>query len=248
MPDAREWWNTNPCEAWHSECLPGSYYWSDDVTRWRYRVQPHISNFAGFERWKGRRILDIGCGVGTDAIEFAKSGAEVVAIDFSQESIRLARTRLFTKDLRVEFSVVGNAEDFLPEEKFDLIWAFGSLHHMQHPEKCLALIRQRLAPGGTLKLMVYATWSLKFLTGTRPEAAPGCPHVRTYTATGIRHLVESVGLVVHKIEKAHVFPYGIKAYQQHRLTRKWPYSWMSDTSLERLGRVAGHHLLVTAGL
>ena len=59
----------------------------------KYFVEPHIPAFAQFERWKGKKVLEVGCGIGTDAINFARAGARVTAVDLSDESLKLAKQR-----------------------------------------------------------------------------------------------------------------------------------------------------------
>src|ERR1700739_509502 len=80
-----------------------------------------------------------------------------------------------------------NAEEFLPDGPFDLIWSFGVLHHTPHPEKVLRLAHERLKLDGDLRIMLYAKYSWKNLfTGQQPEAQAGCPLVRWYSMQGAK--------------------------------------------------------------
>ena len=69
----------------------GEYF--EEVEKRKYFVEPHIPSFAEFPRWDRKRVLELGCGVGTDTINFARAGAEVTAVELSSESLALATKR-----------------------------------------------------------------------------------------------------------------------------------------------------------
>src|ERR1700733_6559259 len=87
----REFWNGRPCNIRHSPKPVGTREYSDEVEARKYRVEPHIVGFADFPHWKGKRVLEIGCGIGTATIGFLREGATVTAVDLSNESLNLAR-------------------------------------------------------------------------------------------------------------------------------------------------------------
>lgn len=235
-----------PCESRHGTAAIGSLEWSRQVTEHRYRVQPHIPKFAQFERWKNKWVLEIGCGIGTDALRFAQAGAIVDGVDASERSIDLARQRVGLRGNPIFF--FHDAEKYLPQglTGYDLIYSFGALHHTPHPKKVLRLAFDRLKPNGELRVMLYAKWSIKFLLGQQPEAQAGCPLVRTYTAESARKLIEDAGFKVESIEKTHIFPWRIDDYVQHRFVKLWIYRIMPQSIFMWLERKLGHHLLLVA--
>src|SRR5271154_5680816 len=192
--EIKTYWDRRPCNIAHSLAPVGSEAWSREVTERKYFVEPHIPQFAQFWRWCGKSVLEIGCGIGTDTLEFVRSGARVNAIDLSRESINLARRRCFDHDrIRAQFFEM-DAEENLPHfrgngEGYDLVYSFGVLHHTPHPERVLARAHAKLAPGGELRIMVYAKRSLKNFLSEQPEAQAGCPLVRRYSRREIRALL-----------------------------------------------------------
>ena len=81
----RDWWNAGPCGSQVSQAEVGSLAFFEDVERHRYAQEPHIPEVVRFERWKGKRVLEVGCGLGTDLLQFARAGAEVTGIEGSGE-------------------------------------------------------------------------------------------------------------------------------------------------------------------
>src|SRR6202162_5682512 len=155
-----EYWNARPCNIRHSTKPIGTKEYSDEVEARKYFVEPHIPGFAEFERWRGKRVLENGCGIGTDTINFARSGANVTAVDLTEKSLEVARRRadVFGVAEHVRFVRV-NAErlsEGVPVEPYDLVYSFGVIHHTPHPEQVLQEIRRYVAPESTVRLMLYS--------------------------------------------------------------------------------------------
>jgi SAM-dependent methyltransferase len=141
----RDYWNARPCNIRHSTAPVGTPQYFDEVEARKYFVEPHIPAFADFPRWRGQRVLEIGCGIGTDTINFARNGAQVTTVDVSEQSLALARKRaeIFGLNNKIRFCH-GDAERlsaFVPVEPYDLIYSFGVIHHTPHPEAVLTSVQ-----------------------------------------------------------------------------------------------------------
>src|SRR5579872_5770839 len=133
IEQVRNYWDRRPCNIRHSTKPVGTREYFDEVEARKYFVEPHIPEFAEFERWAGKRVLEIGCGIGTDTMSFARNGAYVTAVDLSEKSLELARQRaaVYGVQERVQF-FLGNSEElskFVPPQPYDLIYSFGLIHH-----------------------------------------------------------------------------------------------------------------------
>jgi 2-polyprenyl-3-methyl-5-hydroxy-6-metoxy-1,4-benzoquinol methylase len=263
----RDYWNARPCNIRHSPALLGTKEYFDEVEARKYFVEYHIPAFAEFQRWHGKRVLDIGCGIGTDTINFARAGAQVTAVDLSDKSIDLARKRaaVFGSEDEIQFRL-GNVEQlssFVPVEPYDLIYSFGVIHHTPHPDLVLDQLRQFTQPGTTVKIMVYHRrsykvawilvtegkgkfWKLAELVAKNSEAQTGCPVTYTYTRKEGRALLERHGFRVQKVEVDHIFPYRIPDYVQYRYVKEWYLRWMPTAAFRAMERRLGWHLLLTA--
>lgn len=263
IEEIRKYWEKSPCNIRHSAAPVGSLLWSQQVTQRKYFVEPHIPGLAQFERWRGKDVLEIGCGIGTDTIEFVRAGAFVTVIDLSQESLNLVGQRIMAefpggkpspwgqpRPTKGAMLFPGNAEEWLPpwnpKYQFDLIYSFGVIHHTPHPERVLANAWKRLKPDGELRIMLYAKWSLKYLLHEQPEAQAGCPIVRYYSERQVRKLLDKCGFQAISVRKTHIFPWRIKDYVEYRYVKSWPYRVMPAWFFAWLERRLGHHLLIVA--
>jgi 2-polyprenyl-3-methyl-5-hydroxy-6-metoxy-1,4-benzoquinol methylase len=267
ITDVQQYWDARPCNIRHSTKPVGSKEYFDEVEARKYLVEPHIPAFAEFDRWRGKRVLEVGCGIGTDSINFARAGAELTAVELSSESLRIAEQRADVMGVadRIKF-VQANAEELtatLTDEPYDLVYSFGVIHHTPRPERALAEMRALTAPGGTLKLMIYHRrswkvfwivagqghgrfWATDELVAEHSEAQTGCPVTFSYTRREARELVEHNGFRVQDLGVDHVFPYRIRDYVQYRYVKEPYFRWMPQPLFRAFERRFGWHLLVTA--
>jgi 2-polyprenyl-3-methyl-5-hydroxy-6-metoxy-1,4-benzoquinol methylase len=266
IEDVQRYWDNRPCNVRHSSLPVGTREYFDEVEARKYFVEPHIPAFAEFDRWKAKRVLEVGCGIGTDTINFARAGAEVVACDLSPESIKIARQRaeVFGLSDRITF-VNTNAETMedVPSGPFDLVYSFGVIHHTPNPQRVLQSARERVDAGASLKLMVYNRhswkvagivfghgkgqfWRADELIAKQSEAQTGCPVTFTYTRRSVVDLVEPAGFRLGKVGIDHIFPYRVKDYVQYRYKRRPVFRVMPASMMRTLETSVGWHLMVDA--
>ena len=267
IADVQRFWDSRPCNIRHSAKPVGSPEYFDEVEARKYFVEPHIPGFADFERWRGKRVLEVGCGIGTDSINFARAGARLTAVDLSGESLRIASQRAEVMGVADSIDFVqANAEELtsaLTDEPYDLVYSFGAVHHTPRPARALAEMRALTVPGGTLKLMVYHRhswkvfwivaaqgrgrfWKIDQLVALYSEAQTGCPVTFSYTRPEARELVERTGFRVRDVRVDHVFPYQTREYLEYRFVKEPYFRWLPDSLFRALERRFGWHLLVTA--
>jgi ubiquinone/menaquinone biosynthesis C-methylase UbiE len=118
---------------------------------------------ASFEAFRGKKVVEIGCGVGTDGIEFARSGANYVGVDLTPNSVELTRERFKVFGIPGRFEVA-NAEEGLPfaDASVDHVYSFGVIHHSPAPDRIVREINRILRKGGTFTVMLYNRSSINY--------------------------------------------------------------------------------------
>ena len=149
--DVQSFWNAEPCGSRYL----GAREDFEAHARARYELEPYIREFARFQESSGKRVLEIGVGMGADYLEWLTAGALATGVDLSSASVERARRRCelagYTPDLRV-----ADAEHLpFPDSAFDIVYSYGVMHHSPDTAQCIREARRVLKPGGTLRLMIY---------------------------------------------------------------------------------------------
>lgn len=161
LQQVKEFWEQQSCGTQHaqSEKFTKSYY--DEVERKRYELEPFIRDFAQFGSWAGKDVLEVGMGAGTDFTQFVRAGANGYGIDLTAESLRHVKRRLAYEGLAAKELKQANAERLpYPDNRFDLVYSWGVIHHSENTFAALREIYRVTKPGGALKIMVYNRNSL----------------------------------------------------------------------------------------
>lgn len=212
---AREQWGNDPAGAVYGRQHEfGSREFFDEVERHRYQEYASwMPEVMGFDQFAGKRLLEVGCGMGTDLLQFARGGANVTGIDLTPRSIEISRHHLSLYNQSGDFA---NADcERLPfaDESFDVVYSNGVLHHTPDTAGAVREIHRVLRPRGLARVMLYhrgswAFWSqvvlrygilrAEFLHGHSPQdimskyvefnAGGGRPLVKAYSRREARKL------------------------------------------------------------
>ena len=126
---------------------------------YRYEKLNYLSMLVNFPSYRGKKILEIGCGAGVDLVRFARAGAEVIGIDLSSTSIELARKNIEQNGLTADLYVMNGESMQFPDHSFDVVYAHGVLQYTADAKQMIAEIYRVLKPGGEAIVMVYNRYS-----------------------------------------------------------------------------------------
>lgn len=151
----RAFWQANPCGTKFADAEPGSRRFYELVAEHRYEKEWHIPAAADFAGAHGLRVLEIGCGLGTDGAQFAQVGADYTGVDLTEAAIELARKRFELFNLRGEFRTADAEHLDFANESFDLVYSHGVLHHTPDTARAIREVHRVLRPGGRAVVMLY---------------------------------------------------------------------------------------------
>jgi SAM-dependent methyltransferase len=191
----RVYWEAEPCgtsPGLVDGAAPLTREWFDGVEEHRYRVEPFIHSIAQFTRHRGKRVLEVGVGAGTDHLQWARAGAECYGVDLTDAAIETTRQRLDAYGLSSNLRRIDAESLPFEDGSFDLVYSWGVIHHSERPERIVEEIRRVLKPGGRFIGMMYGRHSMVALrVWARFGLARGRPWMSL--ADGLWNHVESIG-------------------------------------------------------
>jgi SAM-dependent methyltransferase len=258
---AREQWGQDPCGAEYvREHELGTREFFDNVEKHRYQeYAPWMPRVMGFDKFRGARLLEIGCGMGTDLLQFARGGASCVGVDLTPRSVEITRHRFALYGAPGRFALADGEQLPFASESFDVVYSNGVLHHTPDTAGAIREVHRVLTPGGTAKVMLYHRHSLNywfeiilrrgvvggdFLRGRSAEEImsrviefsdhDARPLVKVYSRKEARALFSQFSEVEVEVE------------QLTREELRFLSPLVSETRLEKLGRQIGWNVIVTA--
>jgi SAM-dependent methyltransferase len=226
--ETRRQWNANPCGGWGDHLAglePGSREYFDAIRRSRYEdTDSWMPRIIDFGCARGKRLLEIGHGVGTDLLTFAEHGCEASGIDITEEHHRLAQRNFDVHGQRAVLKLCDASDIDFPSGAFDVVYSHGVLHHTPDTVRCVSEAYRVLAPGGLFILSLYhrtsafllfdillnrgilrgGLWRLGYrgLMSTIECGADGVglkPLVKTYGRRQLRHILGDFSHVSFKV-------------------------------------------------
>ena len=161
--DVRRYWNAEACGT--ARCIVDereelSREWFECIEDHRYSLEPFIHAVAQFTRHRGKTILEVGVGAGTDHLQWARAGAVCYGVDLTDRAIETTKAHLALYDCHSVLQRVDAEELPFPDDYFDVVYSWGVIHHSVHPDRIIREIRRVLKPKGTFIGMMYARRSL----------------------------------------------------------------------------------------
>jgi SAM-dependent methyltransferase len=154
---AREQWSEDPCGALYGrEQEFGTREFFDAVERHRYtEYAPWMPSLMGFNDFAGARLLEVGCGMGTDLLQFARGGAKVTGVDLTPRSMEISRQHLAVYGERGDFAISDGENLPFADESFELVYSNGVLHHTPDTAGAVREVHRVLRAGGQARVMLY---------------------------------------------------------------------------------------------
>lgn len=161
---AREQWEQDPCGAeYDREHELGTREFFDEVERYRYQeYAPWMPRLMEFERFRGARLLEVGCGMGSDLLQFARGGARCTGVDLTPRSVEITRHRFKLYGAEGDFMISDGEHLPFRSESFDVVYSNGVLHHTPDTAGSIREVHRVLRVGGVAKIMLYHRNSLNY--------------------------------------------------------------------------------------
>ena len=178
IDDVRTYWNQHIHDLEITRHPVGSRGFFEDLDQYHFEKLHHLLRLVPFDGYRGRRVLEVGCGAGTDLARFARGGADVTGADVAASAIDLARTNFEQQGLRGDLHVASGEQLPFPDDAFDLVYAHGVVQYTANPQRLIDECRRVLKPGGDAIVQVYnrISWlnalSRLMKVGLEHEGAP----------------------------------------------------------------------------
>lgn len=244
LAEVRHYWD-NHVHDWKIARSPaGTREFFEEIEAYRFEKLRYLAQIVDFAGYRGRQVLDVGCGVGNDLSRFARGGARCTGIDLAPHSIALARSNFRQRGLEGRFMVMNGEALELPDDSFDLVWCHTVLHFTPHPERMVREIHRVLKPGGEAIIMTVnrCSWLnvLQRLVKLEIDHLDS-PVFRQYTMAEFRALLEPFSRTRIVAER---FPVGTKVHGGLK-ARVFNAVFVGAFNAlpRRLTRPTGHHLM-----
>ena len=201
----RAFWQANPCGVKFADAPPGTRKFYELVEAHRYTKEWHIPIAADFQSARGLKVLEIGCGLGTDGAQFAEAGADYTGVDLTEAAVELARKRFETFGVPGKFQIADAEQLQFDDNSFDLVYSHGVLHHTPDTAKAIREVHRVLRPGGRAMVMLYHRDSYNYRINISMLRRAGAHLLRFESGVKLAHLltgepIESLREHAHRLK------------------------------------------------
>lgn len=148
-------WEHEPCESRAGIGETDRRRYFEKIDAYRYEKAPFIPDFAWFDTGRGKRVLEVGLGSGSDFVRWVRSGARTSGRDLTEASVQLVRERLALERLEADVAL-GDVERLeFDDDTFDIVYSYGVIHHTSDTPGTVRQLHRVLRPGGTARVMIY---------------------------------------------------------------------------------------------
>jgi SAM-dependent methyltransferase len=188
----RDYWNQHIHDLEITSHPVGTPGFFADLDQYHFEKLHHLPRLVDFEGYRGERVLDVGCGAGTDLARFARAGALVSGVDISPSAIELARTNFEQQGLQGDLRVADGERLPFADDTFDLVFAHGVVQYTPDGQRLVDECARVVKPGGEAVFQVYNRMSwLNALSKLMkvPLEHEDAPVLRKYSASEFRMLL-----------------------------------------------------------
>jgi ubiquinone/menaquinone biosynthesis C-methylase UbiE len=190
--DVRDYWNQHIHDLEITRHPVGSPGFFADLDQYHFEKLHHLLRLVDFNGYRGKRVLEVGCGAGTDLVRFARGGAIVTGVDLSSSGIALARKNFEQQGLSADLREADGERLPFEDDSFDLVYAHGVIQYTPDTERIVEECRRVLKPGGQAVFQAYnrVSWlnALSKLMKV-PLEHEGAPVLKKFSAAEFRDLL-----------------------------------------------------------
>lgn len=192
LTEIRDYWNLHIHDLEIATQPVGTAGFFQELAAYRFDKLHYLPQLVDFSAYRGKRLLEVGCGVGIDLVRFARAGAIVTGVDLAEVSIDLAGKHFALEGLSADLRVMNGEDLTFAGNSFDVVYAHGVLQYTANAQKMVDELYRVLRPGGEAILMVYnkVSWLNLLSKVTKVELEhEDAPVLRMYSIKTFRHLL-----------------------------------------------------------
>lgn len=159
LESIREYWSKHVHDLEIARSPLGSREFFSELEEYRFNKLEYLPNIVDFAAYKGKYLLEVGCGVGIDLVRFARHGAVATGVDLAEVAVGLARKNAELNNVTTTIQAMDGEHLVFSDRTFDVVYAHGVLQYTKDPSKMIREIYRVLKPGGEAILMVYNGYS-----------------------------------------------------------------------------------------